>query len=246
IRARAQRVMAWLQLRRPDVLCMQEIKIEEVEFPSLELKALGYDVMVEGQRTYNGVAIASRLPMREVRRGLGGGGADAQARLLWGSGGGGGLASGDAPNGQTVGSDKWRYKLRWLERLRRHLEQTGDPQQPLALCGDWNVAPEARDVHDPVRWEKAVLFHPDARAALARVCAWGLRDAYRLHHEEAGRYTWWDYRQLAFPKNLGLRIDHILVTAPLASRCQAVAIDREARKGKQPSDHAPVEATFEP
>jgi exodeoxyribonuclease-3 len=143
-----------------------------------------------------------------------------------------------------VGSDKFTYKLVWFNRLRRYLDRHGDPNGLLALCGDFNVAPEPRDVCDPQAWEATVLFHPQARAALQKLCAWGLVDTLRLHHSEGGLYSWWDYRQLAFPKNQGLRIDHILVTHPLAKRCTSARIDREARKGRGASDHAPVMASF--
>jgi exodeoxyribonuclease-3 len=148
------------------------------------------------------------------------------------------------PNGQVVGSDKFACKLAWLGRLRRYLDRHCNPTGPLALCGDLNVAPEPRDVHDPAAWQDTVLFHPEARTALHDLCAWGLVDAFRLHHNKGGLYSWWDYRQLAFPKNHGLRIDHILVTQALAARCTGAHIDRETRKGQGASDHAPVTAVF--
>jgi len=154
------------------------------------------------------------------------------------------VASVYVPNGQEVGSDKWRYKLEWMGRLRAWLDRRFRPSEPLLLCGDFNVAPEARDVHDPVSWEPTVLFHPEARAALERVRAWGLADTLRLHQKEAGLYSWWDYRMLAFPKNHGLRIDLILAGEALARHCTAASIDRLERKGQQPSDHAPVIAEF--
>jgi exodeoxyribonuclease-3 len=148
------------------------------------------------------------------------------------------------PNGSEVGSEKFAYKLAWLDRLRSYLGAHASPEESLLLCGDLNVAPEDRDVAHPEAWNDTVLCHPDARAALRRVVDWGLVDTFRLHHAEGGFYSWWDYRQLGFPKNDGLRIDHILATVPLAKRCIGSSIDREARKGKQPSDHAPVIAVF--
>src|SRR5262249_43228135 len=147
-----------------------------------------------------------------------------------------------APNGQSVGSDKWEYKLKWLARFREHLNRHYSHGDKLVVAGDFNVAPEARDVHDPAEWEPSVLFHPEARAALEEVRRFGLRDTFRQHHSAPGFYSWWDYRMLGFAKNRGLRIDHIFVTD--AVTCDDSWIDREARKGKQPSDHAPVLATL--
>jgi exodeoxyribonuclease-3 len=245
IRARSERVLAWLDQHRPDVICLQETKVDDAAFPVEPYRARGYHLELCGQPTYNGVAILSLLPLTDVSRGLGDGEEDGQCRLIAATVAGVRVLSVYAPNGQVVGSDKWVYKLRWFERLRRYLGERESLGGRLVLGGDFNVAPEPRDVHDPARWEKEVLFHPDARAALARLCDLGLADTYRLHHPEPGRYTWWDYRQLSFPKGRGLRIDHVLATAPLFERCRAAEIDREARKGKQPSDHAPLITTFD-
>ena len=244
IRKRLDRVIAWVGEHQPDVLCLQETKVEDDAFPRDELESVGYHALCHGQKTYNGVALLGREPMLHPVKGFGDGGDDGQARFL--------VAEVDdlkvgtvyVPNGQEVGSEKFRYKLEWLGRWRRWLETSADTAAPLALCGDLNVAPEDRDVYDPAAWKDQVLCHPDERAALAKVCNWGLTDAFRLHHQEAGQYSWWDYRQLGFPRNLGLRIDMILCSAPLAARCTSVSIDRNARKGKEPSDHAPVIAEF--
>ena len=249
IRAREARVLAWLEARRPDVVCLQELKVADEELDAGPLEALGYHVAAHGQPTYNGVAILSRTEPLEVLRGLGDGVDDPQARLvavrlatsageLW-------VGSAYCPNGGEVGSDKWHYKLAWFERLRAWLERHFDSSLPLVLGGDYNVAPDERDVQNPERWASSVLFHPEARAALGRVTAWGLEDAFRLVHDEAGVYSWWDYRRLAFPKNDGLRIDHLLVTEPLVPRVREVVVDRDERKGQKPSDHAPVVATLE-
>lgn len=246
IRVRLPRLLAWLGAHAPDVLCLQEIKVPEEDFPTEELRAAGYSAAVHGQRTYNGVAILSRAPAEDVRPGLRDGSEDAQSRLLSARIDGVRVYSAYFPNGGEVDSDKWRYKLAWMERLRAHLRSHADPAEPLLLCGDFNVAPEARDVARPEEWEGTVLCHPEARAALQRLVDWGLRDTFRLHHAEGGFYSWWDYRQLGFPKNNGLRIDHVFATAPMAARCRAASIDREERKGKQPSDHAPVMAEFGP
>ena len=175
-----------------------------------------------------------------MERGFGDGGDDPQARLVAARVGGVHVVSAYVPNGQEVGSDKWAYKMEWMKRLRAWLDRRFAKTDLVALCGDFNVAPEARDVCDPAAWESSVLFHPEARAALEHVREWGLVDAFRLHHEAPGLYSWWDYRMLAFPRNQGLRIDHVLLSEPLAARCSAARIDRDERKGKQPSDHAPV------
>jgi exodeoxyribonuclease III len=143
-----------------------------------------------------------------------------------------------------VGSPAYDYKLAWYRRLRRHLDTHYVASDPLVVCGDFNVAPEPRDVWDPERWEGSVLFSLPERDALRELCGFGLADTFRLHHDEAGRYSWWDYQQLGFPLNHGLRIDHVLATPPLADRCLDAGIDRDARKGKRPSDHAPVWAEF--
>jgi exodeoxyribonuclease III len=244
VRARSDRLLRWLGAHTPDVLCLQELKVQDADFPFETLRAAGYEAAVHGQKTYNGVAILARTAPAEVERGLGDGGDDAQARLVSARVAGIRVVSVYVPNGQEVGSEKWSYKLDWLRRLRAWLDRRCSPDEPLLLCGDFNVAPEARDVHDPAAWEPTVLFHPEARAALDSVRAWGLADTLRLHRQEDGLYSWWDYRMLAFPRNNGLRIDFVLASAPLARRCSAASIDRDERKGTLPSDHAPVIAEF--
>lgn len=244
IRARKERVLTWMAAHRPDVLCLQETKVTEEEFPSADFAALGYHLVVSGQRTYNGVAILARTACHDVVRRFNDGEDEPEARFLAATVGQVRVVCVYVPNGQVVGSEKFSYKLGWVRRLRRYLERHHTPQDLLALCGDLNVAPEPRDVHDPNAWAETVLFHPEARAVFRELCAWGLCDTVRLHHQEGGLYSWWDYRQLAFPKNHGLRIDHILVTAPLAARCTKAEIDRNARKGQGASDHAPVMAEF--
>jgi exodeoxyribonuclease-3 len=245
IRARIDRVIAWMDAARPDVLCLQELKCEEKALPRDRFEAIGYRIEAVCQKTYNGVAIATQVPVSDVKVGLDDGEDDAQARLIAATVEGVRVLSAYVPNGQTVGSDKYAYKLAWMERLVRYLDRHHKPTEPLVLCGDFNVAPDERDVHDPVAWSTETLFHIDARNALEKIRTWGLVDTFRLHHADAGAYSWWDYRQLAFPYNKGLRIDHVFATEPMARRCTAAWIDREARKGKQPSDHAPVFATFD-
>ena len=240
------RLLAMLRRHEPDVVCLQETKVEDERFPTMELAADGFEVATFGQRTYNGVAILSRRPLDDVRVGFGTETPDAEARLVSARVGDVHVLSAYVPNGQTVSSDKWAYKLEWMERLRAYLAGRYTPATPLVLCGDLNVAPEDRDVARPDEWRNTVLCHPDARAAWRRLLEWGLVDAVRLHHsgEEGGPYTWWDYRMLGFAKNNGLRIDHILVTPPLAQRCTAAYVVRDERKGALPSDHAPLVAEF--
>ena len=240
IRAREERLHRWLGAHQPDVLCLQELKVTDDAFPRLPLQTLGYHAAVHGQKTYNGVAVLSRVEPLAVERGFGDGGDDTQARLVTALVGGVHVVSAYVPNGQEVGSDKWAYKVDWMSRLRSWLDRRFAKSDLVALGGDFNVAPEARDVCNPVKWEPSVLFHPEARAALENVRAWGLVDAFRLHNQAPGFYTWWDYRMLAFPKGRGLRIDHVLLSEPLAAKCASARIDRDERKGNQPSDHAPV------
>ena len=246
IRVRRERLLRWLEAQQPDVVCLQELKATEAQFPFEAIRAAGYDGPVLGQKTYNGVAILARpgIALDDVRAGLGDGVDDASARLLSVRAGDTRIITVYVPNGQAVGSDKYAFKLEWFRRLRAYLEHHYRASEPLVLCGDFNVAPEPRDVDRPQEWERSVLFHPDVRAALREVTDWGLTDTFRLHHQEGGFYTWWDYRMLSFPKNDGLRLDLILATEPLAGRCRETSIDRNERKGKLASDHVPVLATF--
>ncbi len=243
VRARLERVLDWLKTRSPDVACLQEIKCVEDQFPRLEVEALGYQVELFGQKTYNGVAILSKGPITDVTRNMGDD--DGHARLIAATVGGIRVVDCYAPNGQAVDSVAYRYKLGWYEKLAIFLAGQKSAGLPLLVCGDFNVAPHPIDVHDPAAWEGQTLFTEKERAAWEHVRqTHALVDLYRDKHPEPGKFTWWDYRMLGFPKNHGLRIDHILVDQTLAARCTSVEIDREARKGKQPSDHAPVIAEF--
>jgi exodeoxyribonuclease-3 len=244
IRARQQRVLAWLAVQHPAILCLQETKVPDTAFPQADFEAAGYHVTAAGQRSYNGVALLTRASPADIVRQFGDGEEESEARFLSAIIEDVRIICVYVPNGRVVGSDYFNSKLAWLSRLRRYLDRHCDPATPLALCGDLNVAPEPRDVHDPAAWQQTVLFHPRARAALRTLCEWGLVDAVRLHHSEGELFSWWDYRQLSFPRNHGLRIDHILVTSSLAARCSDAWIDREARKGPGASDHAPVIASF--
>jgi exodeoxyribonuclease-3 len=245
VKARLERLLRFLERRRPDVLCLQELKVEDDQFPLEALEQAGYRAAVHGQKAYNGVAILSREEPRDVLRGMDDGENDPQARLIAATVRDVRVLCAYVPNGQAPGTPAFAYKLRWLERLRRYLEQRCDPKALLVLCGDFNVAPDDRDVYDPLAWKDQVLCHPEERKALAAIVDWGLADLVRRHHPGGGLFTWWDYRMLAFPRNHGLRIDHVFATLPLARRCAAAEVDRQERKGEKPSDHAPVLVTFE-
>lgn len=248
VRTRRERVCRFLNRERPDALCLQELKASDEDFPREAFTELGYHAAVYGQKTYNGVAILTPTEPAEVLRGFGPADEDPQSRLISARIGAVRVLSAYFPNGKTVGSDKWEYKLDWMRRLLEYLETTASPDEPLALTGDFNVAPDDADAANPEKWADSVLCHEDARAALEALAAWGLTDACRPHWPEGGVYSWWDYRMLGFPKNDGLRIDHVFVTAPLVDRCTDARVDRNERKGTKddkPSDHAPVIAEFD-
>jgi exodeoxyribonuclease-3 len=244
VRVRLPRLLGWLEKRRPSVVCLQEIKVVDANFPRQEIESLGYRCLVHGQKTYNGVAILSNLPAGECSHTLPGDLPDAESRFIETTVAGVRVLDVYAPNGQEVGTEKYAFKLDWYRRLRGHLDGL-DPNGEVLLCGDFNVAPEDRDVWDPEQWRGKILFSDPEKAALADITAWGFVDALRMHHPEPGLYTWWDYRMGAFHRGWGMRIDHVLVSRPLAKRCVAVEIDRDERKGEKPSDHAPVIATFD-
>jgi exodeoxyribonuclease-3 len=244
IRARKERVLPWLEAQSPAVVCLQETKVVDDAFPVAEVEAQGYSAAIHGQKTYNGVAILTREPVTDVVRGFADGEAEDDARLIAASVAGVRVISAYIPNGKEIGHDKYHYKLAWLERLRRYLDKHCDPSQPLALCGDFNVAPADLDVWDPELWRDRLLCSTAERAALQSILDWGVSDVFRHHHPDEPGFSWWDYRQLSFPKKKGIRIDFVLATAPLLERSTDARVDREARKGKQPSDHAPVIASF--
>jgi exodeoxyribonuclease-3 len=240
IRQRLERLLALLARHTPDVVCLQETKVVDADFPVDVLRAAGYASVFAGQKSYNGVAILARSAPGEVVCGFRDGGNDEQARLLSATVDGVRVICAYVPNGQSVGSDKYAYKLEWYERLRKLLERESDPARPLALVGDFNVAPADLDVHDPEAWRGQVLVSEPERAALSHLLDWGLVDGFRARYPERVAYTWWDYRELGFPLNKGLRIDHVLLTQPLVAKLEDVVIDRDERKGKGASDHAPV------
>ncbi|HYO16328.1 MAG TPA: exodeoxyribonuclease III [Thermoanaerobaculia bacterium] len=245
IRSRVERVAAWTARERPDVLCLQEIKTTEDLFPMAPFVELGYQAELDGQRTYNGVAILSQQPLQDVVRNLPDDAPDAPRRLTAATVAGVRVINVYVPNGQSPESEKFVYKLDWLARLGDFLKESASPRKPVVLLGDFNIAPEERDVAKPDLWRGKIHFHPKEHEALARLTSWGLFDLFRKHHQEVGFYSWWDYRQLAFQRNNGLRIDLILGTKPAVQRCTACTIHRDERKGDSPSDHVPVVAELD-
>lgn len=250
VRARLDHLLRWLDRARPDVLCLQELKVQDADFPFDPLRESGYFAAVAGQKTYNGVAVLARHEPADSVVGLTHLPSDhplnAQRRLLAATVGGVRVISAYLPNGEAVGSEKFAFKLAFFRELRAYLDRECSPEAPVILCGDFNVAPEARDVYDPEGWEGSVLCSAPERAALEELRTFGFTDCFRRHHEEGGRYSWWDYRGGGYWKNQGLRIDHLWATPPLAARCTASDVDETPRKWKKPSDHAPVWAEFGP
>lgn len=239
LKVRLPHVLDWLHLHQPDALCLQELKLEDKNFPLAEIEAAGYYASFSGQKTYNGVAILSRLPLQEGSAGIPGY-ADEQKRVLAATLNGVRLVCVYVPNGQSVDSDKYQYKLQWLDALTAWLREELKRHPKLALLGDYNIAPEDRDVHDPKAWEGQVLCSVPERTAFRKLLQIGLQDSFRLFPQEEGVFTWWDYRLNAFRRKLGLRIDHILLSDALAPDCTSCVVDVEPRKLERPSDHAPV------
>jgi exodeoxyribonuclease-3 len=245
LKARLERVEQWVAEVQPDVLCMQETKLADGAFPALAFEALGYESAHYGEGRWNGVAIISKVGLEQVVNGFADGAdEDPEARLLWATCGGVRLASVYVPNGRALDNDHYQYKLSWLARLRHRLDAVADPTAPRVITGDFNIAPDDRDVYDVAEFEGATHVSGPERAALAELEQWGLVDVFRQHYDAPGLYSWWDYRAGNFHKGKGMRIDLILATAQLASASTSVLIDRNARKGKSPSDHAPVIADF--
>jgi exodeoxyribonuclease-3 len=245
IRARHDSVFDWIARTEPDVLCMQETKVVDDDFPTDELLRLGYVVAMTGQKSYNGVAIASRLPMTDVAIGLHDDTGTGESRLIRATVEGVRVYSAYIPNGKTITSPSFTEKLRWLQRLKETLQKEATAETPLAVCGDFNIAPDERDVFDVAAMQGHTHFTPQEHAALADVLSFGLADCYRKHHAEGGQFSWWDYRAGGFQRDIGLRIDFVFATPPLYARCTAAEIDVAPRHADKPSDHAPVVATFE-
>lgn len=239
LKVRLPQLLEWLPVAQPDVVCLQETKLEDHNFPRAEIEAAAYHVVFSGQKTYNGVALLSRTPAEDVVCGNPRY-ADEQKRLIAATIDGVRVISAYVPNGQSVDSDKYAYKLAWLDALAGWLGDELQAYPQLALAGDFNIAPEDRDVHDPAAWAGQVLCSDAERAAFRRLLGLGLHDSFRRHEQPEKSWSWWDYRMAAFRRNIGLRIDHVLLSTPLAERCTAAGIDREMRARERPSDHAPV------
>ncbi len=241
LKVRLPHLLDWLAAAQPDVLCVQETKLTDPKFPRAEIAAAGFEVAFAGQKTYNGVALLARRAPLDIVTELPGF-ADDQKRVVAATVTDTRIVCLYAPNGQAVGSDKYAYKLRWYEALRGWLADELARHPRLAVLGDLNIAPEDRDVHDPKAWEGQVHCSEPERAAFRALLALGLKDAFRLFEQPEKSFSWWDYRMLGFRRNAGLRIDHVLLSAPLAAQCTSCTIDKAPRKLERPSDHTPVVA----
>ncbi|MDV6341329.1 exodeoxyribonuclease III [Nitrosomonas sp. Is24] len=241
LKVRLPQVIDWLQTNQPDMLCLQETKLTDENFPAAEIAAVGYESVFTGQKTYNGVAILSKQKGSEIITAIPGF-EDEQKRVVAVTYGDMRVISAYVPNGDTVESEKYQYKLRWLPALTGWLQQELKNYKKLAILGDFNIAPEDRDVYDPQLWQGKVLCSQPERAAFGDLLKLGLTDSFRLFEQAEKSYTWWDYRMMAFRLNRGLRIDHILLSDALANVCTSCAVDKAVRKLERPSDHAPVVA----
>lgn len=240
VRARLERVLEFLDARKPDVVCLQETKVLDELFPLEPIEELGYSVAMYGQKTYNGVAVLSKHGMEDIRMGFPGDGPEEAKRAI-------GVTIGDwmilnlyVVNGKEVGDEKYAYKLAWLERLAEYVRAEYPMSEKVVLTGDFNITFDDRDVYDPEAWREKILCSTPEREALAKVMEPGLKDAFRTFHEEAGVYTWWDFRTRGYQRGNGLRIDHFLLSEPALAKAQDVWVDTEFREGNKPSDHAPV------
>jgi exodeoxyribonuclease-3 len=243
LRVRMPQLREWLESRKPDLAALQETKVTDPEFPLVDVESAGYHVVYAGQKTYNGVAILARKAAHDVATEIPAYPC-ADRRVLAATYGPLRLINLYVPNGSEVGSDKYQFKLAWLEALTAWLRNELTKHRHVVVLGDFNIAPDERDVYDVEVWKDSVLFSPPERAAFQRIFDLGLVDCFRLHTQDAGHYSWWDYRMGAFRRNMGLRIDHILASPELSKLCVACEIDKEPRKQERPSDHAPVIAEF--
>ncbi len=244
LKVRLPQVLQWLAENPVDVLCLQETKTTDDKFPVAEIEAAGYQVAYTGQKTYNGVAILSKHPIQDVCKNNPMFEDDHQ-RIIAATIEDIRIICAYVPNGQSVESDKYQYKLKWLGGFQAWITDEMKKYPRLAILGDYNIAPDDRDVHDPVLWQGQVLVSEPERAAFQRLCDLNLKDSFRLFEQTPKLYSWWDYRQLAFRRNMGMRIDLIMLSEPLAARCSACVIDKAPRKWEQPSDHTPVVATID-
>ena len=244
VRQRLDHLLGYLRDSAPDILCLQEIKCLDEAFPRMDIEAMGYNVETYGQKTFNGVAILSKFPLEDVQRGLPGNEADEQARYIEAvvstKGGALRVASIYLPNGNPVDTDKYPYKLRWMAHLQAHAKRLLALEEPLVLAGDYNVIPQARDCYDPKVWANDALFLPQTRASFQSLLNLGLTDAVRACNDTDKTYTFWDYQAGAWPKNLGIRIDHLLLSPQAADMLQSAHIDKNMRALEKPSDHVPV------
>ena len=241
LKVRLPQLLEWLAVHQADVVCLQETKLEDHNFPQQEIEAAGYRVIFSGQKTYNGVALLARETPSDVEYGNPYF-PDPQKRLIAATVNGIRVVCAYIPNGQAVGSEKYAYKLAWLAALEAWIGEQLAASPQLVLAGDFNIAPDERDVHNPAAWAGQILCSEPERAAFQRLLSLGLKDSFRLFEQPEKSFSWWDYRMLGFQKNQGLRIDHILLSSPLAERCIAAGIERDMRKRERPSDHAPVTA----
>ena len=249
IKARMHAVTKWLGEVKPDIALLQEIKSMEETFPFMELEALGYNVEIQGQKSYNGVAILSKLPFESISKGLPGDDSDEQARYIEATFMGKDMpfrvASIYLPNGNPAPGPKYDYKLAWMERLYQHAKSLLPMEEPLILGGDYNIIPRNGDVHDPIFWMDDALFRPQSRAAFRKVLGLGLTEAFDQMDGRDGEYTFWDYQAGAWPQNKGIRIDHLLLSPQAADKITNFKIDKMVRDGVKPSDHVPVIGTFD-
>ena len=244
LKARLGRVQRWIESFSPDVVCLQETKLADDAFPALAFQSLGYDCFHNGEGRWNGVAVLSRVGLADPVAGFGDGiEPDPDSRLAWATCGGVRVASCYVPNGRAIGHDHYHYKLDWMRRLRASLDAHADPGRPVLVCGDFNIAPDDRDVYDPAAFTDTTHTSAAERERLTGLLEWGLVDVFREHHDDGGLFTWWDYRGGDFHKRKGMRIDLALASRPVAGAASFVLIDRNERKGPKddpPSDHAPL------
>lgn len=243
LNVRLPHVLEWLRDNPIDVLCLQETKQEDIKFPYDVLKAVGYNAIHLGQKTYNGVAILSKHEMTDVEHGISEF-EDEQKRVIAATINGVRVVCVYIVNGQAVDSEKYEYKMRWLEALNRWLAGQLKQYPNLVLLGDYNIAPEDRDCHDPAAWIGQILVSPREREAFEKLTQLGLHDSFRLFEQPEKSFTWWDYRMMGFRRNFGMRIDHILVSDALKEKCESCIIDKSPRKLERPSDHTPVILTL--
>jgi exodeoxyribonuclease-3 len=248
VRSRIEHLVAWLKDKQPDVLCLQELKCQNEQFPRQQIEDLGYNVAVHGQKSYNGVAILSKHPIDEAKPRLPGDDEDVHSRyveaVISTKDGAIRVASIYLPNGNPIGTEKFTYKLSWMDRLAKHARQLLTLEEPVVLAGDFNVIPTPLDAEHPERWTKDALFQPETRAKFRELLSLGLTDAFRATHDGKGLYTFWDYFAGNFEKNNGIRIDHLLLSPQAADRLQSVGIDKKVRAAEKPSDHVPIYADF--